>query len=64
MNLLDKVWAPLCVRSLSFGDFKHSNVALVRYNVQPRHIVPIPRVKQLDCRGRGSAHHLTPYLCT
>lgn len=45
MNLLDKVWTSLCVRSLSFSDFKHSNVALMRHNVQPRHIEIIPEVK-------------------
>ena len=64
MNLLDKVWAPLCIRSLSFGDFKHSNVALVGYNVHPRHIVVVPKVKQLDFRGWRSAHHFTPHFCT
>ena len=58
MNLLDKVRAPLCVRSLSFGDFKHSNVALMRYDVHPHHIVVIPKVKQLDYRDRGFTHHL------
>ena len=53
MNLLDKVWTSLCVRSLSFSDFKHSNVALMRHNAQPCHIEIIPEVKQLDCKGRG-----------
>ena len=55
MNLLDKVWTSFCVRSLSLGDLKHSNVALVRYNVQPRHTEVIPGVKQLDCRGHPHA---------